>query len=251
LKDSNRLLALAAFVFSVTTGVYATYQTWKSSTQTTVDTVSKLADQYYDGQGKLSQLNSTQAGYSNFLRTTLRSTALRASALATAANSYIDEGTWLALAQMNDNENNLRASQAAWNEAANKTQDITTYLFATRGLGANLLRQGDGNGAVKAFNRATDTAMSDKFKGAENSLPPAYRNVEAASTQAFWLSLIQTTDCAFISDHFDKALKYIADSHRTANSADPTYENELLTTRQFISYFRKARESCAHQKMIS
>lgn len=244
LRDPNRLLSLAAFVFSVSTGVFATYNTWRSSREATVDNVSKLTSQYYDGQSKLAQLNQSQQGYINLLRTTLRSTALRAIAQASLVKTDIDEGTWLALAQINDNENNLAASQIAWTAATEVTHDISIYLFGMRGLASNRLRQGDLAGANAAFDGVIKAALADTFKSAPNSYTREYRYVEAAATEGFWLTTMKAPDCAFISSHFDNVLRNIAELHTTANPADPGYLSELVGTRVNLNYFRRARLAC-------
>jgi hypothetical protein len=244
LQDPNRLLSLAAFVFSVSTGIFATYQTWKNSTEAVVENVSKLTDQYYEGQAKLAQLNASQTGYINLLRTTLRSTALRAIARASLVKKQIDEGTWLALAQINDNENNIDASQIAWAAAAENTKELAIYIFGMRGLAANRIKQGDSAGAEKAFTAAITASLADKFKDAPNKFPVYYRNLEAGATQAYWLSSNQTADCAFISEHFDIALTYLAEANRTQVPTDYNYLTELVGTRAALNYMRKARENC-------
>jgi hypothetical protein len=244
-RDSSRLLALAAFLFSVVSGVYATYQTRNNSIQSAVESVSKLVDQYYDGQLKFAQLNSTQMGVSNLLRSSLRSTALRAITLANPVSKHIDEGTWLALALINDNENNFAAAKTAWKAAADNTFDATMYQFAMRGLAANLRRQRDIAESDKQFAATIQAALADKFKGGPNPLPHYYAATEAASTEAFWLSLVQSPDCSFIAKHFDAALDYIADAYQTALPTDYGYQNELLQTRGYLASFRAVRQRCS------
>jgi hypothetical protein len=244
-RDPNRLLSLAAFVFSIATGVFATYNTWRSSRETAIENVSKLTDQYYEGQSKLAQLNPSQQGYINLLRTTLRSTALRAINEASLVKTGLDEGTWLALAQINDNENNFAASQIAWKSATEATNDISVYLFGMRGLAANRLRQGDIPGANIIFGNTISAALADTFKGRPNSYSPEYRHVEAAATEAYWVSSAKAPDCAFIAEHFDNSLRQIAEAHATANLSDMGYLSMLLGTRGFLNFLRRARLSCA------
>jgi len=244
-RDPNRLLSLAAFVFSVATGVFATYNTWRGSRDAAIESVSKLTDQYYEGQSKLAQLNPSQQAYINLLRTTLRSTALRAINQASVVKTSIDEGTWLALAQINDNENNLAASETAWNAATEATNDIAVYLFGMRGLAANKLRQGDIAGAQTAFENTIGAALKDTFKGGRNNYPPEYRHVEVAATEAFRLTSARAPDCAFIAEHFDKSLRHIAEAHATANLSDMGYLSMLLATRAGLSFLRSARLNCA------
>jgi hypothetical protein len=64
-------------------------------------------------------------------------------------------------------------------------------------------------------------------------------------TESLWLGAGKTPDCAFISDHFDNSLKYIAEAHRTAVSSDLGYLTELIATRAALNYVRNARLNCA------
>src|SRR5258708_5565067 len=76
-RDSNRLLSLAAFIFSVVTGTFALVHTWTDTREARVDGVGKLIDQYYSGAEKLAALNlQTQADYRNLLSAKQRSIAL-------------------------------------------------------------------------------------------------------------------------------------------------------------------------------
>lgn len=147
LKDSTRLLALAAFLFSVTTGLYATYQTWISNREARVDAINKLIDQYYAGQETLATLNpQTQNPYINLLQSQLRSMAARTIPHALQVQGDINDGTWLALAQINDNEGHFATAEIAWLAAKNKAQDVPAYTFAMRGLASNLFRLRQQNG---------------------------------------------------------------------------------------------------------
>jgi hypothetical protein len=148
------------------------------------------------------------------------------------------------LAQINDNENNIAASQLAWKSATDVTRDISVYLFGMRGLGANRIRQGDIAGANTTFGEAISAALSDQFKGSPNTYPREYRYVEAAATEAFWLTSARTPDCTSITSHFDSSLRYIAEAHTTINPSDPGYLSMLLATRAGLNYLRRARLNC-------
>jgi hypothetical protein len=246
LHDSTRLLSLAAFVFSVATGVFATYQTWKSSRESTIENVSKLIDQYYTGQEKLATLDvSTQLAYVNLLRSKLRGTASRTVVEATSVRDSIDDGTWLALAQINDNENNLDAAEMSWSTAANNTQDIAVYLFAMRGLASTQLRRGKKAEAQVTIKLALDAASDNAVKGSnKNPMPDHYRRVEAAAVHAYWLTQIQTNECSTFVPHYDAALASIAEASNIRQPYDFAFQNQLLFVRSTLSYLRTARAAC-------
>ena len=113
-KDSARLLSISAFLFSLITGIFAMYQTHQNWQDTTTDSVNKLIDQYYIGQEKLSKLDPiNDVAQANFLKALLRGVGTRAVSQAIQVQAKIDDGTWLALAQINDNENNLTTAEQA------------------------------------------------------------------------------------------------------------------------------------------
>jgi hypothetical protein len=243
-KDSTRLLSLAAFIFSVATGLFTTYQTLQASKKQTIEDVMKLIDQYYEGAEKLSHVNPSQTDAMNLLQAELRGKALRAITEASSVKKELDDGTWLALAQINLFSYNFDASKIAWNAVLDNSSDLGQYMFASRGLASVQLQQDDNNGAEKILNNAIETVMAERFKGVPNSFPVYIRNIEAAVTHAFWLSKAQTKQCEFISFHFDKSLDLMTKTYSTANPVDPGYQNHLLWIRPVLSNFRKQRESC-------
>jgi hypothetical protein len=228
LKDTNRLLSLAAFVFSVATGLFAVYQTMYTRMEATVDTVNKLIDQYYDEQEKLTKMNEEdQIALMNLLRSRAQSTALRMFSLATSVKASIDDRTWQAVAQINDGEGNIKAAERAWLIAIENTKDISVYLYANRNLASNQLRQGRGReeDANRSYQSALDAALSKQVEGTTivNEMPQYAKSSEAALTHAYWLDQFNRKDCSFVVSHFDSALEFVADvSHyeRTGRSGD-------------------------------
>ena len=164
-KDTARLTSVAAFIFSVVTGLYATYFSWINYRQSTLETASKLIDQYYQGQEKLATLNPlTQAAYINLLRSELKAVASRAAQSAAQVQGEVDAGTWLGLAQINQYESNWKASTTAWNAAIQTTDEDYVYAFALRGL-------------------ATVQVLQGKLDDANNSMDLAFRSETTDETQ--------------------------------------------------------------------
>jgi hypothetical protein len=245
-KDSTRLLSVAAFIFSLATGLYAAYQTWRTDRLTTLETVSKLIDQYYLGQEKLATLNpATQLAYINLLRSELKAVASRAAQNAAHIQRDIDEGTWLALAQINQNESNWKTSTAAWNAAVQSTNEDYVYAFALRGLATVQVLQGKLDEADHTMELAFKSEASNdvQVKGISNRMSAAYRSADAAATQGYYLNLFRRWDCPFISQHFDSA-RAMAAQAREQGVPDPALVNQLLGVKLGLERFRQRRASC-------
>ena len=248
LKDTSRLIAVAAFIFSVTTGLFAAYQTYKNDRRVTIETVSRLIDQYYADQQKLIKLNpATESGFIALLQSQLRSTASRAAVLAQQVRSDVDEGIWLSLAQINDAENNLTTAEMAWNTAIRNITEARLYSFAVRGLAANQIRQGKLEEGNKKFQAAVDASLSDTIKeaGIKNPLPKPYRLVDAAATHIYWLGQLNSTECSIIVPHFDRALELVGQAERSGGLQDLVLRNQIVTIRSNLYALLKIRQACS------
>jgi hypothetical protein len=247
-QDSNRLLALAAFVFSVVTGTFALVHTWTDSREATVDSVGKLIDQYYAGAEKAATLNlQTQSDYRNLLMSKQRSTASRAAALATRVENLLDDGIWLALAQINDNERNFSAAEFAWSSAADHTKDISVYLFGMRGLATNQSYQGKIDSVNQTLNAATKQISSTTIKGGRfiNMLTPAQKDIELAGLHATQLFLTKSNDCNYLVPHFDEATSLLVSAYKKGEMEYVPYENLVIAIRQYLAVYKKRRLECA------
>jgi len=259
MKDVSRLLALAAFIFSVSTGLYAAYQSWINYRDSTVESLSKIIDQYYAGQEKYATPNSgTQSGYINLLQSQLRSIAERTVPLALRVENDVGDGTWLALGQINDNEGLFASGQIAWAAAKNHTNESRLYTFAMRGLAGNLAAQGGKRDqAEDAFTAAIDSSLEDTVNETKiikeipkretkliNAIPRYERPIEAAATHAFWLGKGNVNECSFVTKHFDAALTLLAEASHNVPIGDYSAQNQLVYVRSALSPFRKARQAC-------
>ena len=246
-KDPTRLMSLAAFLFSVITGVFATYQTWRSSRESTIDSVGKLIEQYYAGQEKLAKLDTTtQIGYANLLRSQLRGAASRTVPQALRVQDDIDDGTWLALAQINDAENNFDIAEMAWRAAAKNTRQPYVYTFAMRGLFANLLRQNKLEQAQAAIKTALDAAVADKIAGTSivNNLPSHVRLIEKAASHVFLVSLMPDADCSIVASNYDAAISSLSDASGVRVPFDLSFQIQVLYVRSLLNVLKAARAKC-------
>jgi hypothetical protein len=249
-RDATRLLSLAAFLFSVITGGFAVYQTWTTSRDTTIDNVNKIIEQYYAGQEKIAKLDpQAQLSYVNLVKSQNRSMAARAVALAKRVQNAIDDGTWLALAQINDAENFLAEAELSWSTAIKNTNEMFVYVYAYRGLAGTQLRMQKNDEAAKTIDLVLSSLESNLVgpKNFANPYQPYVRAIEAASTHAFWLSqkmAQNSSDCAILIKHFDAASASLKQASNVSLPYDAGYQNTLLFTRTLLNFYRNSRASC-------
>lgn len=160
----------------------------------------------------------------------------------------LEDGTWLSLAQINDNESHYATAEIAWLAAKNKAQDVPAFTFAMRGLASNLFQQGKLDEAEKAMQLAVESSLGDTVEGTRlvNTIPAYARPADAAATHAFWLAQANRKDCPFIVEHFDRALTLITEASRNLpiGRFDFGAQNQIVGARAGLSSFRKAREAC-------
>jgi len=135
LKDSNRLLALAAFLLSLITGTYAAYSTWRTQRESTVETVGRLVEQYYKGTERLKAIdpNKDQAAFI-FIQTEQKGTATRAYLEAKRVTSYIDVGLWSAVAQINVYAGNPDEAKKVFQHMLDVSNDVYNYVSSKVGI---------------------------------------------------------------------------------------------------------------------
>jgi hypothetical protein len=76
----------------------------------------------------------------------------------------IDDGTRLAVAQINDSEDdNLKNAETTWLTAIQDTKDISVYMYAMRSLASNQLRQNRKVDAEQSYQSALDAALSGRL----------------------------------------------------------------------------------------
>ena len=140
-RDPTRLLSLSAFIFSVITGLYAMYQTYQNQKEATMESVNKLLDQYYAVADKITKIE-VDDGRGNLLKSQSRAIAIRAVRQASHVKAMIDDGTWTALAHINDAQNNLAEAEQAWLAGIRNTTQSYFYLYALRGLAVTQFNAG-------------------------------------------------------------------------------------------------------------
>ena len=208
LKDTPRLLSVAAFIFSLVTGVYATYSAWSAKTDAAVEDVGKLISLYYQSAEKLRTVNSfTETAYFNLLRTQQRSQAAQAVTKALTVANYVDVGIWMSLAQINNAELNCVASDKAWRAALSNTTDIMEYSFSLRGAAYNdwcLHKLDDATKLLETALKAVTADVVKEPRTMSNYMLPQSRAMEVAFIHLTWLSLFPT-DCKVVVPHFDGA----------------------------------------------
>lgn len=245
-KDSARLLALAAFLFSASTGSYAAYQTWLNGRIASVDRVSKLMDDYYAKQVTLAGLKpSTQIGLINLLQSQSRGIAAKTVPLAITVQEQLDDGTWQALAQINDAERNLKAAEQAWSASIHNTRDIRTYLFGTRGLALNQIRQGKQKEGFANLDKVIQDVRADVIKenGIDNYMTPAHRDLYEGETQGIWLSALPARECGVLVSRFDRAMALLVSADNTAVE-NLEVHSLVVSVRISLDRFRKERAAC-------
>jgi tetratricopeptide (TPR) repeat protein len=246
-RDTSRLVAVAAFILSLMSVLFTWHQTLNTKREATIDTINKLIDHYYEYQEKLTKMDATtQVTLMNLLRSRAQSMASSMTRLANRVQGDIDAQTWLAVAQINDSENNFSAAEAAWSTAIRETDDIYVYLYATRNLASNLLRQGRADDASRKYQLAIDATFSNIVKGTAvvNSTPSHARYSQAALTHAYWLHEFRREDCPIVVPHFDSAVDFIANASRSGRMADLRSQEAIVAAKELLSPFREARKAC-------
>ena len=243
------VVSIIAIVLSTLTASGALYLSWMSGRQSTSENISKLIDQYSLGLEKLALLHEeTDLNRINIVRSQLQTIASRTVALEKVVlQSDIDDGTRLAIAQINDSQDdNARNAEAAWRAAIENTTKISVYLYAMRNLAANQQRQDKKVDAEITYKSALDAALSNSVRGTAivNDLLPDARNSQAALTHAYWLDQFDRKDCGFAQPHFDAGLKLISDTAKTGPATDLLSQDRIIEARRLLYRFRTTRESC-------
>lgn len=246
LRDSARLLSLAAFLFSIITGVFAIYQSWRNDQLATVERVSKLMDDYYAKQETLAKLNTaTQMGFANLLQSQLRGIAAKTVPQALRVRGELDDGTWQALAQINDAERNFRAAEQAWLTSIEQTRDMAIYLFGLRGLALNQIQQGKRRDGDIGFQKAIDEVRSDATSRMTivNNFPGINRDMFESETHGIWIASVPVRDCAFLVPHFDRALALLT-AVDNASNVNAAVHGQIIMQRASLDFYRKERAAC-------
>jgi len=183
----------------------------------------------------------------NILRNRAKASAARSVYLAKSIQRNISDRIWSALGEINDYELNLQAAESAWQMARDATQDIGTFLYATRNLAANQMHQHKIPEANRYYHLALDVALHDQASGAAliNGLSPDARFAQAVLTHAYWLDESDNKDCFFVVRHYDAALKFIADVFRNGGASSLRVQTQIVVARELLSRFRKPRAACA------
>lgn len=245
-RDSARVISVAAFIFSVASGLFAAYQSWQNDRTASIERVSKLLDDYYNKQEAISKLNSsTQSGFISLLQSESRSIASKLVTQALKVRAELDDGTWQALAQINDAEGNFKASEQAWSASIEHTEDGVVYLFGLRGVAIAQTRNGKITEGEKTFQRIVDGAGLDSIPGGaiKNSMTLLNRAIFEAETHRLWIVSKSNRPCAFLVYHFDKALALLTAADNNGG-IDRSSHGQVVALRAAFDGFRRERAAC-------
>ena len=247
LKDFARLLSVAAFIFSLVTGVYATYSAWRAKTDAAVEDVGKLIALYYQSAEKIKTINAySETAYFNLIRTQQRSQAAQAVTKALTVSNYVDVGIWMSLAQINNAELNCAASDKAWRAALSNTSDIMEYSFSLRGAAYNdwcLHKLDDAAALLETALKAVTADVVKEPRNIINYMVPQQRALEVSFIHLTWLSLFPT-DCKVLVPHFDGAKAAFSEAFRDAPTTDPGVQEQMNGAAANIARFEQARAKC-------
>jgi tetratricopeptide (TPR) repeat protein len=245
-SDPTRVISVAAFIFSVVSGLFAAYQTWSDNQQAAVDQVSKLIGEFYDEDEKLGRLNvATQGGEMNLLRSHLRSLALRAASQAQRVKSLIDDGTWQAIAQINAAENNPSAARQAWLSSVDRTQDPQLKVYGLKNVGVVEYQLGLTTQAEAHFSQAIDIANAKS--NADHPAfdwPESYRDVSIGEVQLVWAIQAAQASCASFLPHYRSATDYLSKATPLLPADNTAMRNEMILNDEYLANLSTKAASC-------
>lgn len=240
-KDSTRLLSVAAFIFSVSTGLYAAVSSRNQHIDAEVDGVGKLISEYYSKAEKLRSVSrfGEEATYFNLLRSQQRSDAARAVRKALAVRRSIDNGIWMSLAQMNMFEGNFPVAEDAWISALDNATDLGEQIFILRNLAKNeafLRRTSD---ADKALDRALKLIAESG-----DMLGPQEKASETVAIHGTWLELHPTAQCPEWTGHLNQATKEVGEVFRGVPANIPEAQTDRKSLIATLDDFKASRPEC-------
>lgn len=238
-KDSTRILSMAAFLFSVITGVFAMYIAYETQLDKNINSVGKLIDQYFKIHEKL---DANSYSY-NLMRTQLRSIASRAFNKALSVQDYMDDGIWMSIGQINEDEMLYTNAEDAWLQALKTTPDLHTYLFILRSLAENENKLHKINSSTRRLEDALTAASGAGTEGRKinNDLSPTLKAAEIANIHLAWV-LLSPNDCKILTSHYDAAADAIAEAEKAGE--DPTAAATVEGDKAEIERYREARSKC-------
>jgi hypothetical protein len=264
-RDIPRLLSLAALIFSLSTGLYTLYLGYLDRRNTAIDDVMALIDRYYATVEKLSSINAFNTASTNLLQSQAHSLALRAFNRATAAGGVLDSGTWQSIAQINDAQENLAASESAWIEAVEVSDDPAAHAFSMQGLNNVYYRAQRKEDANKLNDIMFDLAVSDgsvtavKMNGVKkldgkplsfhrSKFPtPTYqfqKYLTQYNVRYVWLLNNQDSDCKIFDAHFREARSLIFKTLDGIQKYDFTSRVYMTNAEQGFLYFYNKESEC-------
>ena len=230
-KDSARLMAVSAFIFSLVTGLYATYQTYQNDRDANVERVTKLIDDYFDKQETLSHLDrNTQLAYITLIQSQIRAIAERAVYYANKVQDDLSDGSWQSLAQVSNAEGNFSGAIEAWRQSTLRTRDARLYLFGLQSLGLTQLHANDPVGARATFTRLLADLYVTRPEGSyiENNGSKFSRDLFASETYILWLQALNSKDCSVTKDLYKSAVAALASAEAQSATTTNPYDTQNL-----------------------
>jgi len=240
-KDSTRLLSVAAFIFSVSTGMYAAISSRNQHIDSEVEGVGKLISEYYSKAEKIRTVRryGEEAYYFNMLRSQQRSDAARAVRKALAVRRHIDNGIWMSLAQMNMFEGNWAAAEDAWISALANEPDIGERIFILRNVAKNeaFLQR------MPEAEQRLDLALKLTAESGD-VLGPQEKASETVAIHGTWLELHPKAACVEWNSHLNQATKLIDEIFRGVSANIPEVQKDRTSLKDSLDEFTASRGDC-------
>lgn len=235
--DSSRILALSAFLFSVMTGGYATYQTWLTYRDAQISKISNLIDRYYKISEERSKLSPASATF-GIMVTEEQSIASQLMRTANSIKELIDDSDWNAIAQIEGSEGLYKYSEDAYTVVIGRQNADYEYWFARRGAGFAQIGIGNDSDGVDILRKTIQDL--EKAKTMKNFLSDFATELEISYNYAdiIFRKNVQN-DCNSLKYYYDESQQSINKAKAIAPS-DP----RIKAAQDFLDQWKSRRESC-------